>query len=231
MSKRALEMTRRRDRILDAARELIADQGYENLTMRALAQASGVTVPTIYNLIGNKEAVLGATIHEGTLRFWETAELSDDPLSIIERNISELLQQPLYYRPVLRVLLNGGASAEMAELDALFLKHLQDTIDSMESRGELEPWVDSAILAERILSTLYGATSEWVTGRLSDTALPLAAGYDACIALAGVTKGATREGFQTRARSYQKIEIASERKRMRERGLTRVKSGEGARGA
>ena len=60
MSKRTLQMKRRRDRILDAARELISDQGYEHLTMRTLAEASGVTVPTIYNLIGNKDAVLGA---------------------------------------------------------------------------------------------------------------------------------------------------------------------------
>ena len=65
MSKRTLEMNRRRDRILEAARELISKHGSGHLTMRSLAEASGVTVPTIYNLIGNKDAVLGATIHPG----------------------------------------------------------------------------------------------------------------------------------------------------------------------
>ena len=217
MTKRTLEMTRRRDRILAAARDCIAREGYENLTMRSLAQASGVTVPTIYNLIGNKEAVLGATIHEGTLRFWETAELSENPLSIIERNVSELLQQPQYYRPVLRILFNGGASAEMAELDGLFLKHLQDTLEGMAERGELEPWADTAILGERILSNLYGAITEWVTGRLSNEALPGAAAFDACIAIAGVAAGETRKAFQERARDLQRGAIETERKRMRDR--------------
>ena len=217
MTKRALEMSRRRERILEAARELIARDGYENLTMRSLAQASGVTVPTIYNLIGNKEAVLGATIHEGTIRFWEGVQVGEDPLPILDRIITELLNQPAYYRPVLRILLNGGASSEMAELDGLFLKHVQDTVAGMSERGELEPWVDSAILGERLLSNLYGSTSEWVTGRLSDEALPVAASYDANLTLASVTTGERRKTFLENAARAQKGPIESERRRFRER--------------
>jgi len=210
-------MNLRRDQILDAARELISERGYENLTMRMLAQSAGVTVPTIYNLIGNKEAVLGATIHDGTVRFWQNAELSDDPLTIIETIVSELLHRPEYYQPVLRVLLNGGASTEMAELDGLFLKHLQDTLASMSERGALESWVDAEILGERMLSNLYGAISEWVSGRLSDEALPTAAGYDAAIALAGLTSEKARKTFRSRARKLQKGAIVSERAKARKK--------------
>ena len=52
------KMEARRHRILEAARGIIETQGYDTLTMRSLAVESGVTVPTIYNLIGNKEQVL-----------------------------------------------------------------------------------------------------------------------------------------------------------------------------
>src|SRR5688572_18582549 len=45
-------MTERRQRILAAARAIVAARGYEALTMRELAQKSRVTVPTLYNLIG-----------------------------------------------------------------------------------------------------------------------------------------------------------------------------------
>ena len=55
----ARQMAERRQRILAAAREIIAGRGYEALTMRELARASRVTVPTLYNLIGGKQAVLG----------------------------------------------------------------------------------------------------------------------------------------------------------------------------
>ena len=60
------QMAERRERILEAARAIIGERGYEGLTMRELAQASRVTVPTIYNLIGSKEAVLFAAVEQQT---------------------------------------------------------------------------------------------------------------------------------------------------------------------
>jgi AcrR family transcriptional regulator len=53
-------MQRRRERILAEARAILAEQGFEALNLRDLADISEVTVPTIYNLIGNKEQVLQA---------------------------------------------------------------------------------------------------------------------------------------------------------------------------
>ncbi len=48
----------RRARILAAARELIAERGYDGITMRDLARASRVSVPTLYDLFGGKQALL-----------------------------------------------------------------------------------------------------------------------------------------------------------------------------
>jgi AcrR family transcriptional regulator len=210
-------MNRRRDRILGAARKLIGQRGYEQLTMRALANAAGVTVPTIYNLIGNKDAVLGATIHDGTARFWANTRPSTNPVTVLEGIVAELLTQPSYYRPVLRVLTNGGASEAMEELDALFVRNLTAVLESLSKRGELEPWIDCGVFAERMLSNLYGVTSEWSTGLLSDEALPLAASFDANIALAGVATEKSRRRFQNRARRIQKRQAEAGRSRMRVR--------------
>jgi AcrR family transcriptional regulator len=210
-------MNRRRDRILEAARKLIGQRGYEQLTMRALAKAAGVTVPTIYSLIGNKDAVLGATIHDGTVHFWANARPSTNPVTVLEGIVAELLRQPSYYRPVLRVLTNGGASEAMEELDVLFLRNLTAVLESLSKRGELEPWIDCGVLAERMLSNLYGVASEWATGLLSDEALPLAASFDASIALAGVATEKSRRRFQNRARRIQKRQAEAGRSRTRVR--------------
>lgn len=51
-------MRKRRARILAEARGLLGHGGFEALSLRELARLAEVTVPTIYNLIGNKEAVL-----------------------------------------------------------------------------------------------------------------------------------------------------------------------------
>jgi len=37
---------------------MLVEGGYDGLTTRGLAEAAGVTVPTIYNLIGSKDDVL-----------------------------------------------------------------------------------------------------------------------------------------------------------------------------
>ncbi len=51
-------MERRRQRILSVARTTLARDGFEALTLRSLAQQAGVTVPTIYNLVGSKDDLL-----------------------------------------------------------------------------------------------------------------------------------------------------------------------------
>jgi AcrR family transcriptional regulator len=210
-------MNRRRQRILAAARKVISEQGYDRLTMRSLAEASGVTVPTIYNLIGNKDAVLGATIRDGTMRFFGEVEPGANPIAILEKNVTELLLQPAYYRPLLQVLLHGRARDAMAEIDALYLRHLVEALEAMLEREELEPWVDCAILAERLLSNLYGAASEWATGLLGNENLPVVASYDANLTLAGVATEKSRRRFQNRAKRLQKGSIRGRRSRGRDR--------------
>ena len=63
MSKtRTLNMEKRRERILEQARIMLAHGGFDALNLRDLADVSGITVPTIYNLIGNKAQVLKALV-------------------------------------------------------------------------------------------------------------------------------------------------------------------------
>ncbi len=66
-------MQRRRERILDEARRAIAEGGYAARNLRSLAKAAGVTQPTIYNLIGNKERIV--------------LELVDEAMSAIEARL------------------------------------------------------------------------------------------------------------------------------------------------
>ena len=88
---RALNMQRRRERILQAARGLIGSLGFSGLTLRELAEAAGVTVPTIYNLIGNKDQLL--------------RELNEEMMSHLE---SRLASRPS--EPALQRFCSGAAS-------------------------------------------------------------------------------------------------------------------------
>ena len=63
----------RRKRLLAAARELLARVGYDNVTMTALAEASGVTRPTLYNTFGTKDELLYEAVLEAYEEMLEAA--------------------------------------------------------------------------------------------------------------------------------------------------------------
>jgi len=63
-STRSKNMAKRREAILREARVLIADEGFEALKIRDLAARAGLTVPTIYNLVGGKNEILTVIIDE-----------------------------------------------------------------------------------------------------------------------------------------------------------------------
>lgn len=49
-----------KDRIVAAARHLMADRGWVATTINAIAEEAGVAVPTVYAAFGNKRAILDA---------------------------------------------------------------------------------------------------------------------------------------------------------------------------
>ena len=68
---------RRRQRILLATHSLIGEKGVANLTMRAIADRAELSVPSIYNLIGNRDDVIAAVLAAGGSRL--SAAMCDAP--------------------------------------------------------------------------------------------------------------------------------------------------------
>jgi AcrR family transcriptional regulator len=61
---RWMQQARRRALIFAAARQLVTEDGYDHVSIRRLAERSGVTPPTIYNLIGGRGEVLHSALKE-----------------------------------------------------------------------------------------------------------------------------------------------------------------------
>ena len=90
---RNANMAIRRDRILDTARTIIAESGFEALSLRDLAHRAQVTVPTIYNLIGNKAAVVAQLFNDTLTPFEHLQYINDrdDPVGSPERFFDTLI--------------------------------------------------------------------------------------------------------------------------------------------
>jgi AcrR family transcriptional regulator len=63
--------TRSREAVLDAAEQLMAEQGYEAASVAALVERSGVPPSSIYHYFGSKEGVLLAVMERGANRFFD----------------------------------------------------------------------------------------------------------------------------------------------------------------
>jgi AcrR family transcriptional regulator len=208
-------MSERRERILEAARGLIEQHGYEGLTMRDLAATGGVTVPTVYNLVGNKEDVLFAAVEEQTGRFVvELERARGDLMAVVDATVRHLLRRPRYYRALLMVLLSAESSdASRRHVGHALGREIEAALDPIERAGELASWVNRTLLAERLHSHLDMTSIEWARGVHSATSFLAAARFETATTLLGVTTGATRDAFEKIARENQS-EAIRRRKRV-----------------
>jgi len=208
----AEQMAERRQRILMAARELIARRGVEGLTMRELAQAARITVPTVYNLIGTRDELLAAAIEEQIARFealTEQASRDGGPasraLAVVEACVDELLRLPDYYPALLRFLVTSAAAREARErVNAALGSEFETALDGLARARQLVDWAEPRTLAARLRAHVSAVAIEWAAGELDDAAFRATALLDTCLLLTGVTRGASQREFVRGAQRAQR---------------------------
>ncbi|MFP6606104.1 MAG: TetR/AcrR family transcriptional regulator [Myxococcota bacterium] len=202
---RRQQMDARRERILETARGLIESRGYEGLTMRDLAGSSGVTVPTVYNLVGSKEEVLFAAVKEQTRRFVADLQRArGDLIAVVDATVSQLLRRPRYYRALVLVLLGAELTdPSRRHVAGAVAREIAIALDELFEAGDLAPWVDLAALGERLHAHLDMTSIEWARGGLSAAALRAAARFEAATTMLGVTSGTSHVAFEKIARESQ----------------------------
>jgi AcrR family transcriptional regulator len=63
MNLRERNKSQRRGAIVEAARRLMHDSGNTGFSIRSLAEQAGVSLATLYNLFGSKQAILVALLN------------------------------------------------------------------------------------------------------------------------------------------------------------------------
>ncbi len=199
------QMAERRERILEAARELIEEHGYEGFTMRQLAAASRVTAPTLYNLVGNKEQVLFAAVEEQTLGFVAALERSGpDLVALVDATVRQLLRRPRYYQALLLVLV-GSESADPARrhVEKALARQIDVSIGELYDGGQLVDWADRRVLSRQLHAHLDMTSLEWARGLHTSASFRATARYGVATALLGLCTGVTRDRFEHLARESQ----------------------------
>jgi AcrR family transcriptional regulator len=198
---------RRRQVILEAARELIKESGETGLSMRSLAERASVSTATPYNLFGSKQGVLAALLNADLRRYQrrlrrsagDEIELLFDAVSVAREFFD---REPEFYRSVLGAVYVAGPGYRTlfgAPRIALWRWLVQRAIDA----GQLPPRVDAHALAASLLMIFMAAIMEWVSGQIPLDELESRTHYGLALCLLGVADPAVRPRLEQRLYAMQ----------------------------
>jgi AcrR family transcriptional regulator len=162
-----LAMRRRRSQILAAARLLISEVGVENVHLHQIAARSQMAVQTLYNLVGDRATVLGASSEEwitaiATLARFESRRLQTDPAFML---IALCWIAAMKDRAYVDNATLGSFSPD-SPLRRHFISATEREIAAelyvLLQSGELAPFVDVRSLARQLTLTANSTITGWI---------------------------------------------------------------------
>jgi AcrR family transcriptional regulator len=186
----------RQQRILRAARHELEKNGVSSLTMKGIAQASDVSLKTLYNLFGNRDLLL-LTVASELLDDLEQSTLALD----IEPGIPQLLaysegamklfsEAPDFAAVTVRILLR--AENDLHSVNDQVEKVRKFTHEALcyaAQRGEFLGDFDLHELSILITGQQWGLALMWDKGQLSLEQLPTQLTLSHCLTLSPLCQG------------------------------------------
>jgi AcrR family transcriptional regulator len=206
----AKQREERRQRILDVARRLIAERGYEGVTMRELADESLVSVPTLYNLFGGKSELLFAAVEAYFRGLLSLAHRSGDEeglpkvLAVCETLGASMPRHAEYARSLMSFFGGAQESTQLREFVARELTNeLVVALEQMQAKKQLVAWVDCDALGERLATLMIMTSFEWAAQHLSDRTLGSAMLFGAAAMIHGFARGKSAVEIEQIVRDHQ----------------------------
>lgn len=194
----------RRQRMLEATRELIARRGHEDITVKELAEACRVSVPTIYNTFGGKDELIGEAARANFADVLVRAEagVSEEGLQrllgIIEQCAVEMQRLPEYHRSLVGFFAASMADRSPEFLARLLAEEVETALVEMRKRRQLADWIDVGVLAEQIAGVCVTVSVEWAMGFHDGEGLTAAMTFGTCALVLGVARGQAKDTLKAR---------------------------------
>lgn len=161
----------RRERILEAIRELLRTHPDETPTVDRIAELADVSPATVFNLVGPRErqwaALCDALLHELDARLTFTAD--EDPRERAHKIVAEAADLFIADAAVFRHLANNwGRSGSLVQENPI--PQLRAALRRAQEAGLLRPDLHVDALAGHIAMAAGGALRQWAGGQISDEA-------------------------------------------------------------
>ena len=163
----ASESAATRERILDCAREIFAEVGYEATTFQAVATRAGLTRPAVNNYFAGKSLLyreVMSRVSNGVLEAIHLASaastLPAQIITFVEVAIVSRGDDPSVAGFLVQGALEAKRRPELGGGDhdavALIEQFVRDAVAAAAQRGELAPGVDPGVLADTVIGVVWG---------------------------------------------------------------------------
>ena len=195
----------RRARILELARELIAEQGYARFSMKELGVRAGVAKQTLYNIFQSKERLIASAI----TALFEINEAAVDYHSqpgtmerMIERTIAvwRIGHQTInYMSAIIAIYHSPDAAPDIWDtIHAVGCYSHAAWIEALASADMLQPWVDAQTLIDEMVAYRYAIVLAWCQRRLDDDEMLRRLVVGSLCMVLGSTRGPARTEIDSR---------------------------------
>ncbi len=154
----------RRAQILATIRHLLTEHGFDGVTVRRIAQASGHAVQTIYNLVGPRDRAIVEAISEYTRYVGRTASpRAEDPqavMAIIDCWLRSVEAAPEFCRQVSLIFFTPAREVFYNFRDRE-LKGMHGLLSRQQKCGAIRPEANVRDLAEQLVLFASALCLEW----------------------------------------------------------------------
>jgi AcrR family transcriptional regulator len=161
----------RRERILEAIRQLLRDSPDETPTVERIAELADLSPATVFNLVGPREQQWEALCEEllGELDACLAFAVDEDPREQARRIVGETAELFIADAAVSRHLLNsGGRIGSLLQENPV--SQLRVAVRRGQATGMLRPDLHVEALVGHIATAAGGALRQWAAGQISDAA-------------------------------------------------------------
>jgi AcrR family transcriptional regulator len=164
----------RQARILACTRDLLAEQGYEGLQMRVLADRAGTALMTLYNRFNNKDDLILLALQELLAEIRAQAQATNETgieyiLRFSEITAEQILKTPKYANAMALTLFNGQVDSPIVKTLLLDLigRNRQQVVN-MIADGELTQTLSPDLLANSLSTCTWSTILLWMKGVICD---------------------------------------------------------------
>jgi AcrR family transcriptional regulator len=161
-SLRAQSKLKTRRRVLDAARELFMDRGYEAATIRDIASTAGLSTGAVFASFVDKTDLFNAVMAEDFQRIMDDLAAAQNPGASVEDGILDVFKVGYAQLPLLQAAVSlswsHGLGGEFGNRPSykLAIDYIMSALNRGVERGELARDADLLLIAEMLWDSYVG---------------------------------------------------------------------------